>query len=148
MQNRYSELYRFGSTEEAEKFIYAHLPMHHKMTKKIKDGYDDLGQHKMFLFSVPYFIIALLDLVTIQMALGSRVDLYGLYTLYYNPYFISLRLFAPVILIISYISLSQFTASERSMRPLGRSGCVSLIAMSAVYAIMCTSNLYHCVIAV
>lgn len=133
---------------ETEKLIYVLLPMHHEMTKKIKGGHGDLGQHKMFLFSIPYFIIALLDLVTIQMALGSRVDLYGLDTLYYNPYFVPLRLFAPVILIISYITLSHFTASERRMRLLGRSGCVSIIAMTAVYAIMCTSNLYHCVIAV
>ncbi|MBN1761969.1 MAG: hypothetical protein JW878_02655 [Methanomicrobia archaeon] len=105
-------------------------------------------QHKMFVFSIPYFILNLLDLITTRIALATSANLRELNPLYYNPYLVPLKIFAPIILIVFYLTLYHFNRSERGRRTVEKSACYCIMAMTVLYAIICTNNLCHYVFVV
>ena len=115
------------------------------MKNKVNDWSGGYYQHKMFIFSIPYFILNLLDLITTRIALATSADLYELNPLYYNPYFASLKIFAPVILIVFYLTLYHFNNSERGKRIIGITGYYCIIAMTVLYAIICANNFCQCI---
>ncbi|MHC1610535.1 MAG: DUF5658 family protein [Candidatus Methanospirareceae archaeon] len=108
----------------------------------------DYYQHKMFVFSIPYFILNLFDLITTRIALASSENLYELNPLYYMPYSEPLKIFAPIILIVFYLTLYHFNKSERGRMAISKYGCYCIMAMTVLYAIICTNNLCQCVFAV
>lgn len=118
------------------------------MRDKTTSWNGDYYQHRMFVFSIPYFLLNLLDLITTRIALASSATLYELNPLYYKPYLVPLKIFVPVLLLIFCLTLYQWDRSERGRNVIGKSGCYCIVGMTVLYAIICVNNVCQCVFAV
>lgn len=103
---------------------------------------------RMFVFFIPYFILNLLDLITTKIALATNANLYELNPFYYHPYSVPLKIFAPTLLLVFYLSLYYSNKSEQGRRTIGKSGLSCVIALIILYAIICINNVCQCVFVV
>ncbi len=121
----------------------------YSVMKNNRDSWNgDYYQHRMFVFSIPYFLLNVFDLITTRIALATSANLYELNPLYYNPYLMPLKIFAPVLLLIFCLTLYHFDKSELGRRTIGKYGCYCVMAMTVLYAVICANNVFQCVFAV
>lgn len=102
--------------------------------------------NRMFVFTIPYFILNLLDLLITRIALATTENLYELNPLYYHPYSLPLKIFAPIFLLLFYLSLYYFNKSEYSKRLIGKYELRCVIGLTTFYTFICINNLYQWVL--
>jgi len=96
--------------------------------------------NKMFIFFIPYFVLNLLDLISTRIALAASESLYELNPFYYLPYSVPLKIFAPILLLVFYLTLYYFNKSEQGKRTIGGYGLSCVIALTILYSIICINN--------
>ncbi len=102
----------------------------------------------MFAFSILYFILNLLDLITTKIVLATSENLYELNLFYYHPYSMPLKIFAPIFLLAFYLALYHSNKSERGKRIIGISGLSSVITLMMLYAVIYANKVCQCVFVV
>lgn len=103
---------------------------------------------RMFVFSIPYFILNLLDLITTRIALASSENLYELNPFYHHPYSVPLKISVPILLLLFYLTLYYTNKSERGKRTIGKYGLGCVIGLTILYSIICINNVCQWVFAV
>ena len=96
--------------------------------------------NRMFVFSIPYFVLNLLDLITTRVALAASGSLYELNPFYHHPCSVPLKIFAPILLLVFYLTLYYFNKSEQGKRTIGKYGLSCVIALTILYSIICINN--------
>lgn len=102
--------------------------------------------NRIFIFSIPYFILNLLDLIITRTALATTENLYELNPFYYHPYSAPLKISAPILLLAFYLSLYYFNKSEQRKRMIGKYGLRCVIGLTIFYSFICINNLYQWVL--
>ena len=97
--------------------------------------------NRMFMFTIPYFIFNLFDLIITRIALASSKNLYELNPFYYHPYFASVKIFVPILLFTFYLLLYSLNKSERRKEAVGKTSLYCIIALTVLSVIICVNNL-------
>jgi hypothetical protein len=107
---------------------------------------DDWGYYpsRIFMFSISYYVLNLLDLVITKVALATTEHVYELNPLFHHPLSLPLKLFAPVYLLSLYLFLYFINKSERDRRIIGKWGLSCVITLTIVYEFICINNLWQC----
>ena len=109
---------------------------------------DDWGYYpsRIFMFSISYYVLNLLDLVITKVALATTEHIYELNPLFHHPLSLPLKLFAPVYLLSLYLFLYFFNKSERDRRIIGKWGLGCVITLTIVYEFIFINNLWQCLV--
>ncbi len=110
------------------------------MNNKIDSFAGEYYPNKMFFFTIPYFVLNLLDFITTRIALTASENLYELNPFYYHPLLASLKLFAPLLLLALYLDLYYFNKSAQGKRIIGKCGLYCVVALTGLYSIICINN--------
>lgn len=99
--------------------------------------------NRLLVFTIPYFILNLLDLIITRIALATTENLRELNPLYYHPYSLPLKISAPILLLLFYLSLYYFNKSDQGRRIVGKYGLRCVIGLTIFYSFVCINNLYQ-----
>ena len=97
----------------------------------------------IFVYSILYFSLNMLDLITTKIALETCDHVYELNPLYYHPFFALLKPYAPVCLLTLYLSLYFIKKSEPDRRIIGKCGLGCVMLLVFLYELICLNNIYH-----
>ena len=106
-------------------------------------GWDrDWGYYpnRMLIFTIPYFLLNLLDLFITRIALATSENLYELNPFYYHPYFQPVKTFVPILLLVLYLSLYYLNKSRYGRKAIGQTGLGCIIALTVLSLIICVNN--------
>ncbi|MFZ2071182.1 MAG: hypothetical protein WAV32_06260 [Halobacteriota archaeon] len=112
--------------------------------------YGDWGYYpnRMFAVTIPYFLFNLLDLIITKIALATVDKLHELNPFYHHPYFPTVKIFVPVLLLALYLSLYYLNKSEFGRQVVGKMGLYCLIALTLLSMIICINNVCQLAMAV
>jgi hypothetical protein len=95
----------------------------------------------IFVYSILYYILNMLDYVTTTLTLEQYHHVRLLNPLYYYPFFALLKPVIPVFVISLYFILYFITKSERDRAMLGKYVMGCLMALVVVYELICLNNI-------
>ena len=96
--------------------------------------------NRMFVVTIPYFLLNLLDLSITRIALATSETLYELNPFYYYPYFQPVKIFVPILLLVLYLSLYYLNKSQYGRKAIGQTGLGCIMALTVLSLFMCVNN--------
>ncbi|PXF52328.1 MAG: hypothetical protein C4B56_06335 [Candidatus Methanophagaceae archaeon] len=96
--------------------------------------------NRMIIYSIPYFILNLTDMLTTRFALATSSNLRELNPFYYHSFLPHIKIFVPIILLSFYLALYYLSRTEYTRRAVGKTASYSIIALSVWSAIVSVNN--------
>jgi hypothetical protein len=103
----------------------------------------DYYPNRMFIFTIPYFLLNLLDLLITRIALATSENLYELNPFYYHLYFQPVKIFVPILLLALYLSLYCLNKTEYGRKAVGDAGLYCIITLTVLSMIVCINNVFQ-----
>ena len=95
----------------------------------------------IFVYTVLYYSLNMLDLIITIIALDTCENVYELNPLFFHPFFALLKAFVPVYLLSLYFSLYFVNKSEQDRGIIGRYGLGCMMLLVFVYEFICLNNI-------